>query len=99
LVVEAVYSHAATEALEVCRRIRVPEVWVCDKTKLIIKVRQKNGQYADSMTSASFPFLTAAEIFQWIDRPQINSETDWLLEVRRWVADVLVPRYRDAGPP
>ena len=52
----------ADEAIEVYRRFRVPEVWVCDEDELRILVLQANGRYAESATSASFPFLAAAEI-------------------------------------
>jgi Uma2 family endonuclease len=98
LAVEAVYSHDADEAVEVYRRFRVPEVWVCDEAELVILVLQPDGQYARSAASASFPFLTAAEIREWVARPQTVSDTDWMNELRRWVRRVLRPRVRRQRP-
>jgi Uma2 family endonuclease len=97
LAIEAVYSHAAARAVEVYRRFGVPEVWVCDEVGLRILVLQANGRYAKAEASAAFPFLAAAEIFDWVRRPQTVSETEWVKEVRRWVRETLVARWRDQG--
>jgi Uma2 family endonuclease len=92
LAVEAVYSHAAEAALEVYRRFGVPEVWVCDESELQILVRQANGDYARSETSAAFPYLKASEIAGWVNRPRTASETEWIKALRRWVVEELVAR-------
>jgi Uma2 family endonuclease len=54
--IKAVYTHAADEAVEVYRRIRVPEVWICDEAEPIILVLQADSRYSPSATSAAFPF-------------------------------------------
>jgi len=97
LAIEAVYSHDADATVEVYRRIKVPEVWVCDETELVILVLQSNGRYAESSTSAAFPFLSRDEIHEWVTRPQTDSETKWIQDLRRWVKDTLVPRATDRG--
>ena len=58
LAIEAVYRHEADAAVEVYRRIKVPEVWICDEAGLVILVLQSNGSYTESPTSAflSVPF-------------------------------------------
>lgn len=94
LVVETVHTHGAEHSVEVWRRFGVPEVWVCDTRALHILVRQADGRYAESATSAAFRFLSAAEVFAWVSRPQTGNETEWLKQVRRWVRDVLAPRAR-----
>jgi len=100
LAIEAVYSHDADAAVEVYRRIKVPEVWVCNETELVILVLQSNGRYAESSTSAAFPFVTRDEIHEWVSRPQTDSETKWIQELRRWVQETLVPRVsaRNSSP-
>jgi Uma2 family endonuclease len=95
LAVEAVHTHDARAALEVYRRLRVPEAWICDSESLRIFVRQANGRYTTSESSAAFPFLKASEIFDWVTRP-VRSQAAWLKELRRWVREVLAPRR--AGP-
>ncbi len=96
LVVEAVNTHAADESVEVWRRFRVPEVWVCDGRELVILVLQDDGQYATSATSATFPFLPAAEILEWAVRESegTDTDTDWMTDLRKWVAETLVERHR-----
>ena len=83
LAIEAVYSHDADAAIEVYRRFKVPEVWVCDEAELVILVLQSNGRYAESATSAAFPFLSAAEMYDWVSRPQTESDTEWIKELRQ----------------
>ena len=94
LAIEAVHSHEADAALEVYRRFKVPEVWVCDQAELVILVLQPSGRYAVSETSASFPFLKAAEVAEWVRQPQIVSETEWAKQLRAWVKKTLEPRVR-----
>jgi Uma2 family endonuclease len=94
LAIEAVHSHDADAAVEVYRRFKVPEVWVCDEAELVILVLERNGRYAQSPTSASFPFLRAAEVYDWVSRPTTGNETDWIKSLRPWVLRTLKPRVR-----
>ena len=96
LAVEAVHTHDVAAALEVHRRLGVPEVWVCDEKRLEILVRQANGRYAVAESSVAFPFLKGTEIFAWVSRSVTDPETAWLKELRRWVRETLTPRR--AGP-
>jgi Uma2 family endonuclease len=96
LAIEAVQSHDADASVEVYRRFKVPEVWVCDEDELVILILQSNGRYARSETSAAFPFLTAAEIHDWVTRPQTESDTEWIIQLRTWVKQTLKPRVH--GP-
>jgi Uma2 family endonuclease len=94
LAIEAVHSHDADAAIEVYRRFKVPEVWVCDEAELVILVLEPSGRYAASATSAAFPFLSAAEVFDWVSRPQTLTETEWIKGLRRWVRRTKKPRVR-----
>lgn len=94
LVIEVVHTHPATAAVEVLRRLGVPEVWVCDAAGLRILVRHADGHYLESETSRAFPFLSAVEIFEWATRPGMASMTQWIKELRLWVREVLIPRAR-----
>ncbi len=94
LAIEAVHSHDAEAAIEVYRRFRVPEVWICNEFELVILVLQPNGRYAAPATSATFPFLSAAEVYDWMRRPQTVSEVEWIQDLRRLVRRTLKPRAR-----
>jgi Uma2 family endonuclease len=98
LAIEAVHTHAAKAAVEVYRRLGVPEVWVHDEGGLRILMCQPNGRYAQAASSPALPILKAAEIFDWVSRPQTFSETQWVKEIRHWVRDVLAPRQGKSGP-
>src|SRR4051794_19621880 len=54
LAVEVVATHEAVAALEVYRRIKVPEVWVYDG-ELTILALQPDGRYAKTGRSVAFP--------------------------------------------
>ena len=93
LVIEVVETHPADAAIEVFRRLRVPEVWICGRDELTILIL-RGGRYVQSDRSAAFPFLTADEIFAWVRRPETGSENQWLDDLYHWVLEVLIPRVR-----
>jgi Uma2 family endonuclease len=94
LAIEAVYFHEADAAIEVYRRFKVPEVWVCDEVGRVILVLQSDSRYAESATSLAFPFLSASEIFEWVSRPMGELDNDWIKEFRNWARRTLKPRVR-----
>jgi Uma2 family endonuclease len=94
LAIEAVHTHDADAAVEVYRRLKVPEVWVCDEAELVILVLEPSGKYAVSPASASFPFLRATEVSRWVHRRATENEYEWLKEFRAWVRKTLKPPVR-----
>jgi Uma2 family endonuclease len=97
LAIEVVHTHGADEAVEVLRRLRVPEVWVADEGGLRILIRKRNGRYVESKASLAFPFLTADEIFERANHMPTGFDLDWTEELRQWIQEVLVPRVRGKG--
>jgi hypothetical protein len=95
LAIEVVVSHDADDAVEVYRRFRVPEVWICDENQRTILVLQSDGHYVPSERSRAFGFLTASESHSWVSRSQDSSDAAWIKELRRWVAEVLAPRQKE----
>ncbi len=95
LAIEVVVSHDADDAVEVYRRFRVPEVWICDQNQLTILVLQPDGQYVPSERSHAFGFLRASETHSWVSRSQDSSDTAWIIDLRRWIAGVLAPRCQE----
>ena len=94
LALEIEYANPAKHAVEILRRLGVPEVWVRKRNGLRFLILGEDGQYAEAERSLSFPFLSVAEVLEWIERPGMDSSTQWVKELRRWVQDVLVPRVR-----
>jgi Uma2 family endonuclease len=93
LAIEAVATHGADEAIEVYRRVQVPELWICSKDWLKILVLQSNGHYVSMETSLAFPVLSAREIHGWVVQSQ-DDDIAWIKELRRWVVQHVVPRPR-----
>ncbi len=100
LAIEVVVSHPVKDALEVYRRLRVPEVWVCDGASLRILILGTDHRYAQAPASVALPLLTAAEILGWVQRPEALRNARWRQEIRAWVAATLAPRHhalKDVG--
>jgi Uma2 family endonuclease len=93
LAVEVVNAHPADTALEVYRRLRVPEVWLAEDGKISFLILGTDG-YASSETSQALPFLTADEVGRMIHLPGDEGELAWGLALRRWVEVELAPRVR-----
>lgn len=96
LAIEVVNTHQADEAIEVYRRLGVPEVWVQDEARFRILCLGPNLRYAESPTSRAFPCLNAAEVADWVRHPEDQSETDWVAAVRAWVGASLKPRWAES---
>jgi len=94
LAIEAVVTHGADEAIEVYRRLRVPELWICDSETVMILVLQPDGRYAPSERSRALPVISAQEIYSWVTRNPDIDEIAWIKQLRKWVIEVLVPRHR-----
>lgn len=92
LAIEFVHTHGGTGAVEVLRRLGVPEVWVGDEDRLRFLTLDETGQYREAERSLVFPFLTASEVFGWIARTDLELLSDWARALRRWIAEVVVPR-------
>ncbi len=94
------YSNSADAAVEVSRRIGVPEVWVSTEKGLTFLVLGTDGHYAESSTSRAFPMLSAPEVLEWIRRPlsDAESELDWIQALRRWAEEILIPRAANRQP-
>jgi hypothetical protein len=58
-------------------------------------VLQPDGQYVPSERSHAFGFLTASETHSWVSRSQDSSDTAWIIDLRRWIAEVLAPRHQE----
>jgi Uma2 family endonuclease len=99
LVIEVVNTHDADEAVEVWRRFGAPEVWVEDGEHLTILSLQPDGRYTEGASSVAFPFLTAAEIHEWVTQPSTASEIAWVKALRKWVVETLLPRAKSFPKP
>lgn len=91
LAVEAAWTHKADAAVEVYRRLQVPEVWVHDGRDLRILVLQPSGDYHAAESSLALP-ASAAEIQEWVAARTEDHDTAWAKAVRRWAREAVAPR-------
>lgn len=96
LSIEIVYSHAADAAIEVSRRLGIPEVWVSDDRGLRFLVLGEDREYVESTASLAFPILTPHEVLHWIRLPDTVefSDLEWEEELAVWIRETLLPRTR-----
>lgn len=94
LVIEFVHTNDADDAVEVLRRLGVPEVWVGDVDRLRFLVRGQDGRYREADRSLAFPFLQPTEVFLWATRTDLDSFPAWARALRRWIAEVVAPRIQ-----
>lgn len=88
LLVEVDITSPSLERLKVYAALRVPEVWTYDGNNLTVKLLKDNS-YADSESSAVFPFLPMDEFANWLDKAFEFNETVWIRKFRQWVRDTL----------
>ncbi|HET6249282.1 MAG TPA: Uma2 family endonuclease [Tepidisphaeraceae bacterium] len=70
-------------------RLGVPEVWRYEHNRLTVRLLTASGIYADSATSAVFPFLPMAEFAAFIPKMIDGDELTTLTEFRQWVGGLL----------
>lgn len=97
LVIEVVHTHHADTALEIYRRFGIPEVWIWEDNALRILALSADGQYQEVPASLSLAPLTASDVTSLVLRSENQPYRLWILEIRQWVRDVLLPR-RNAQP-
>jgi Uma2 family endonuclease len=101
LVIESVDWHGPETSLDVCRALRVPEVWIYDARKQSLRflVFRKTGKFAGthvaSSRSLAFPFLMPADVAPWAaDTEEYDDEP--LARLHGSVVTRLAPRLEAA---
>lgn len=94
LAIEVQVAHPARDAVEIWRRLGVPEVWVFDPLvpRLAILQLDAEGRHVEAEASRLLPTLAATDILAWLLRPEDEPESYWGMRLREWVRDVLAKR-------
>ena len=94
LAIEVVWTHDAAAATEVYRRFKVPEVWIYGHDELTILYFNPAEITPGPSKVLRCRCLPPPRSLPGSGRPQSETETVWILDLRRWVAEVLAPRHR-----
>ena len=97
LAIEVVVTHPADKSVRIWKRLGVREIWIVNDRGMLILSRIDDGTYADVQVSLVLPTLSAVEIHDWATRSTATAENVWLLDLRTWVRDVLIPRAAQNG--
>jgi Uma2 family endonuclease len=95
LVLEVVWTHPATEAIETLGMMGVPEVWVFDipKRRLQFLILGPNGSYQPEPRSRSFPFLGPEDVLGQLGTIEPGEpHYRWKRRLREWVVGTIGPR-------
>jgi Uma2 family endonuclease len=85
LALEVEISRSLLNRVGIYEALRVPELWRWNGKVLSIYLLGKDGKYALSGTSLSFPFLPVAELGRFITMQRTMSETSVIRAFREWV--------------
>lgn len=92
LAIEVEITTSALNRLGIYGALGVPEVWRYDGESLKVFLRQPDGTYALSPTSAAFPFLPMEELARFLRDYDATDDTRWGRAFRHWVREEIVPR-------
>ena len=89
LVIEIDISSSSLDKLAISARLGVPEIWRYDGESLTIHRLSAPG-YTTSQSSLAFPFLSAAQLTEFLLEAGSQKRSRWLRSVRDWLRANLV---------
>jgi Uma2 family endonuclease len=92
LAIEIEITRSALDRLGIYGALRVPEVWQFNGRSLRVLLRQEDGSYRETPTSAAFPDVPMNEIARFATREGIKDENAFLDQFSAWVREVVLPR-------
>jgi len=84
LVIEVDISTSSLDKLAIYAHLGVPEVWRFDGETLTIHALSAGG-YTKSRPSLAFPFLSAAQLTEFLKEAATQKRSRWLRSVREWL--------------
>lgn len=96
LAIEIEITRSALNRLGIYAALGVAEVWRFDGETLSVMLLGPDGAYAESATSATFPYLPMDEVVRFL-RDDEWDDSRWGRALRAWVREVVVPKAGDGG--
>ncbi|WP_435017320.1 Uma2 family endonuclease [Tundrisphaera sp. TA3] len=98
LCIEVEITNSLLDKLDIYAAIGVPEIWRHDGDQLSVLTLNRDGRYVATGESASFPFLPLDGLTRFLRDYNPAEETQWGLDFRTWVREVVAPLRQQAGP-
>jgi Uma2 family endonuclease len=92
LAIEIEITHSALDRIGIYGALGVPELWRFNGKTLRVLLRQADGSYRDSLTSAAFPDVPMDELARFLTLDGIRDENAYLDEFSAWVREQVLPR-------
>lgn len=96
LAIEVDWSDPVIDRAGIYAALGIPELWRFDGERLRIGHLQPDGSYADRPESRFLP-VRADEVGDWVHRAEGVIFSDWIVGLREWVLEELVPRREAEG--
>jgi Uma2 family endonuclease len=94
LAIEVDITRSSLDRMGVYAKLGVPEIWRYDGESLRIYLLQADGNYAESETSRSLPFLLPGEVARFLEQAGPMDHSEWGRQFRQWVRGELTARLR-----
>jgi Uma2 family endonuclease len=94
LAIEIEITRSALDRMGIYSALRVPEIWRFNGRTLRVMLRQDDGSYRQSPTSAAFPDVPVSQLARFATREGSRDENAVVDEFVAWVREVIVPRAR-----
>jgi Uma2 family endonuclease len=97
LAIEIEITRSALDRVGVYSALGVPELWRFNGQTLRVLIRQEDGSYRESPTSAAFPDVAMDEVARFATMEGIRDEIEWARRFRMWVREDVLPRIGGRG--
>jgi Uma2 family endonuclease len=97
LAIEIEITRSSLDRIGIYGALRVPELWRFNGRTLRVLLRQEDGSYRESSSSAAFPGVPMSDVAQFAIRDGIRDENAFLDEFTAWVRSDLLPRIQARG--
>ncbi len=94
LAIEIEITRSVLDRLGIYGALRVPEVWRFDGKSLRVLLRQNDGSYQESQTSAVFPEVPMNEVARFAANDQIGDENAYVDTFLAWLRQDVLPKTR-----
>ena len=97
LAIEVDITRSSLDRMGVYAKLGIPEIWRYDGESLRVYLLQADGNYAETETSRSLPFLLPGEVARFLEQAGPMDHSEWGRQFRQWVRDELARASR-RGP-
>lgn len=92
LAIEVDVSRSSVDKMAIYAALGVPEFWRYEDDALEVFALDESATFRAVEASRNLPFLSRAEIQEWLERGSSIDVTDWFLELQDWLRATVAPR-------